>query len=71
MRTQSKETQHGLGAARALANLKERNEPFVNDVKTIRTSRREFVRLSALAVGCGRPGPLVERACHRPAGIGS
>ena len=51
MRTQSKETQHGLRAARALANLKERNEPFVNDVKTIRTSRREFVRLSGLAVG--------------------
>ena len=68
--------QFGLTPAQSLATLKQGNDRLVNNLKANHSSRREFMRLSGLAVGAtglalpatgwaaaGRPRPATRTPC--------
>ena len=68
-RTQMEKLQFGLTPAQSLATLKQGNDRLVNNLKANRSSRREFMRLSGLAVGATGLA-LPRRIGRRPAGHG-
>ena len=63
--------QFGLTPAQSLATLKQGNDRLVNNLKANHSSRREFMRLSGLAVGAtalALPATgLAAAGRHRPA----
>ena len=64
------ELQFGRVPAQSHLALKQGNERLVNSLKANHSSRREFMRLSGLAVGADRARPPRDRIGRLPAGTG-